>query len=93
MGTLRLSTIVLAALLAAVIEFCLVCLVYGRCCCSFCLFLVRLFSLCLPICCGVSPMFFVLFMSSREGGLNPVHRSNIDFQYSSSSTRSQTTST
>ena len=42
MQTLRTSTVaVLAALLAAVIEFRLVCLVCGLCCCSFfCMFLV-----------------------------------------------------
>ena len=45
MGTLRTSTVVLAALLAAVTEFCLFCLVCGLGCCSFFLFLVRLFSL------------------------------------------------
>ena len=38
-------------------------------------------------------LFFLLFMSSREGGLNPVHRSAIYFRCSSSSTRSERTST
>ena len=46
MATLRTGTVVLAALLAAVVEVCLVCRACGLGCCSFCLFLVRLFSLC-----------------------------------------------
>ena len=46
MGTLRTSTVVvllIAALLAAGIAFCLVCLVCGLCCCSFCFW-----SVCFP---------------------------------------------
>ena len=50
MVTLRTSAAVLAALLAAAIEFCLVRLVCGLCCRSCPLFLVRMFFLCLPIC-------------------------------------------
>ena len=99
MATLRKSTtavvlLVVAALHATVLEFWLFCLVCGLCCCSFCLFLVRLLSLmflslhCFPSC-------FCSIMYSGEGGLNPAHHNVVlvDFQYSSSSTRSQLTST
>ena len=60
MGTLRTSTTdVLAALLAAVIEFCLVCLVCGLCCCSFFLWSVC-FSFVFPY---VVAFFFFCFSS------------------------------
>ena len=68
MRTPRTSTVVLTALLAAVIEFCFVCLVCSLYCCSFCLFWVRLFSLCLPVCCGVFVVFPPFSMPSGEGG-------------------------
>ena len=68
MRRLRTSTLVLAALLAAVIEFGSVCLVCGLRRSSFCcLFLVRLFAFVF----SYDVEFFIfslLFMSLREGG-------------------------
>ena len=75
MGTLRTSTsvrllaVVLPALLAGVMEFCLFCLVCGLCCCSS---FWSVCFICLSLCCVVFLLFFLLFMTSGERGRDPV---------------------
>ena len=54
-------TIVLAALLAAVIEFCLVCLVFGLCCCTYLVAFVRFWSVCFPFVFPYVVEFFSVF--------------------------------